>query len=134
MKHLVLVVGAAILLTLLLGSSPSGTTSTPLKARQLSIRVTSNTPGQVITFEGAYMFHRNGPEYKSIKGTTPFEIGRTAKLVSGIFHKISGNGDLKVEILTQEGNNKNAVVSGWGDAVVVGTSQDEGHHFFVQSF
>ena len=134
MKRFAFVVIAAAVASLILGNGPARSGNRTLTPQQISIRVTSNTPGEQITFEGSYIFEQNGPEYKTITHTTPFEIGMTTSLVSGIFHKVSGKGDLKVEVLKQAGTQKNAVVSGWGDAVVVGTSNDPKHNFFVQTY
>jgi len=135
MKHLTLlfiVTGvASLLISCTSVSVPQHRTLMP---EQLSIRVTSNDPNEEISFDGAYLFQLTGSEFKTVDRKTPFEIGMTSKFVSGIFHKKSGKGDLKVELLKQIGEEKESVVSGWGDVIVLGTTDDSKHNFFVQTF
>jgi len=135
MKHLTflgVLTGALTLLFVLTGfSDPQLRTIEP---EQLSIRVTANNPNEEIMFEGAYLFQLTGAEFKTVDRKTPFEIRATSKFVSGIFHKKSGEGDLKVELLIHSGEKEQAVVSGWGEAIVLGTNNDSSHHYFVQTF
>ncbi len=135
MKHLTLLgvlTGVLTLLFFLTGFSDSQLRT--LEPEQLFIRVTSNNPNEEVMFEGAYLFQQTGAEFKTVDCKTPFEIEGTAKFVSGIFHKKSGKGDLKVELLIHSGEKEQAVVSGWGEVIVLGTSFNPGHNYFVQTF
>jgi hypothetical protein len=101
--------------------------------KTMILRVTSNTPGEELQLEGAYLFHSNESPLSYIVQETPFILTIKSDTLSAMFRTKSGKGQLQVELQDYVAGEERPLLSGSGRAVVLGVNLGNTSHF-VRTF
>ena len=82
---------------------------------ELTVRITSTDSASPVSFKASYLFKDADSELQVEEGTTPATLTASADVFSGIFRKVEGDADMKVELIKGE----NMVLSGTGAVVLM---------------
>ena len=89
----------------------------------LVLKITSENPKEIITFDGCYFLGGDESTFQTVKLQTPFQIERKTDEVVAVVHKVSGKGNLKIELLTRKGDELSSNLAGTGNVMALTTDK-----------
>lgn len=108
---------ALIGLVLLVSSAAAHQVKT---VQDVTIRVTSSDPEEVLRFEAAILWDHERPELVFLKGKTPYTYETKACLLNAVFKRRSGKAELVVEVETRSEGWSRGTSSARAEAIIVG--------------
>jgi len=103
-------------------------TPAPGKETSLVLKITSGDPKETLVFEGSYFLGGDASIFKTVKLQTPFQVERTTDVVVALVHKLSGKAELKIELLTRDGESLSPNLTGTGNVMALTTNLRENPH------
>lgn len=122
-NRMVLAVGACALCLVFAAADKPSSSGSPA---EVTIRVTSMTPGHEVEVEGAYVYSPGGSEFHHVKEQTPFTLKEQASRLMGIFGTASAESPIHVEVVSQGTGSKPTVSTATGKAVTFTTVEAPG--------
>ncbi len=115
-----IILGIITVMPLFFGSSLPSAVG---KETSLILKITSEDQNEILTFEGSVFLGGEDSIFKTVTMKTPFQIERTTDVITAVLHKVSGKANLKIELLTHDGENFTTILTGTGTIMALTTDK-----------